>query len=313
MKMRTVLRQAFFTAVGFTGRVIVGFGIVAFILIIVTALILRSQRKKGDDALHIALITGASSGLGAAFAREIVRKEKGIDAIWLIARRKERLDALAEELESKGMAAKVLPLDLTKPESYTVLKNKLENSGVRVRILIPCAGLGKIGAAADMAPKDADAMIDLNDRAAVDTTAAVLPFMDKGSRILEICSTAAFQPLPHFAVYAASKVMLYHYSRALRTELLPRGIAVTAVCPYWMADTEFIPIAKAAENVGEKPEIKNFAGGAKSTSVARRALATSRRGFAVSTPGAFCTIHRFFSKLIPREVLIAFWELLRRL
>ena len=206
---------------------------------------------------------------------------------------------------------------LTKDESryYTwgALKAALRESDVEVAVLINCAGLGKIGNYEKLPLADSDNMIEVNDRAAVDVTVTALPFMGPGGRILEICSTAAFQPLQHFGVYAASKIFLYHYTRALRMELLPRHIRVTAVCPYWMRDTEFIPIAKAAEAKGEKPAIKNFAFGVPADRVARRSLRTNRLGMAVSTPGLFCTIHRFFSKLLPREVLLYFWELLRQL
>lgn len=296
--------------VGFTGRVVVIFAAAAFVLVLVEMLVTAGKKGRDAGGPKVAVITGASSGLGRAYAKRLDRTAKALDEIWLIARRADRLEALAEEL---GIQTRVLPMDLTAPESLKALSGALKDAGADVRLFINCAGMGKIGNYEKLPLADSDNMITLNDRAAVDVTVTVLPFMGPGSRVMEICSTAAFQPLQHFNVYAASKVFLYHYTRALRLELLPRRIRVTAVCPYWMRDTEFIPIARAAEEAGEKPAIKNFAFGVPAERVARRSLRTSRMGLAVSTPGVFCTVHRFFSKLIPREVLLYFWEILRRL
>lgn len=91
-------------------------------------------------------------------------------------------------------------------------------------------------------------MIDLNCKAAVAMTQISLPFMKRGARVLQICSTAAFQPFPYLSVYAATKAFLYRYSRALRVELYGTGIRVTAVCPYWIKDTEFIGRAKKSSD-----------------------------------------------------------------
>ena len=153
-------------------------------------------------------------------------------------------------------------------------------------------------------------MIDLNCRAAVDMTIAVLPYMKKKSRILEICSTSAFQPFQYLNVYAATKAFLYRYSRALRIELLPKGIHVTAVCPYWIKDTEFI--SKAKYN-GDGKEIKNFIFASKAKNVVSIALNDSRIGLPVSTPGPICFIHRIAAKFIPHEIMMLIWELIRKL
>lgn len=260
--------------------------------------------------MRIALITGASSGLGREFARQIDRTEKNIDEIWLLARRKERLQETADELQH---AARVLPLDLTRSESFDLLKEELLDAQVQVGVLANCAGYAKIGNYAKVSRYDTDHMIDLNCRAAVDVTLTALDFMKQGDRIIEICSTAAFQPLQHFNIYAASKAFLYNYSRALRMELLPRRISVTAVCPFWIRDTEFISVARDNKsNQDTKKAIRHFYFSVTAERVVRQSLRDSRAGLAVCTPGVFCFIHRIFSKLIPREALLYFWELLRR-
>ncbi len=197
----------------------------------------------------IAIITGASSGLGREFVRLLDADSEGagagefhLDALWIIARRKERLEELAAGLRTD---TDVIALDLTDKTSVTQLQEKLSAERPDVRMLINAAGSGKIAASAALTLGQVDQMIDLNCRAAVDVTQICLPYMDSGAKIMEICSTAAFQPIPYLNVYAASKAFLYRYSRALRFELRPRDITVTAVCPYWIKDTEFmLPQAK---------------------------------------------------------------------
>ncbi len=306
--------------------------------------------------MRIAVITGASSGMGSEFACRIDRTEKDIDEIWLVARRRERLEEVAHRLTHP---ARVISVDLTKAQSIETLENLLRGSEaddrtrvflngagcsdgsetvsdgtgdgdepeagyidgqnhaprepVRVGIFVNCAGYAKIGNYEKVSRYDSDRMIDLNCKAAVNTTLAVLPYMQAGDRILELCSTSSFQPVPHLNIYAAGKAFLYSYTRALRMELLPRGIVVTAVCPWWVADTEFLPTAKDNEaNPDSEKSIKGFLLPSGKEAVVRRALRTSRMGFAVSTPGIMCFLHRLFSKLIPRTGMIYLWEIMRR-
>lgn len=251
----------------------------------------------------IALITGASSGLGAEYIR---RLDTAVDEIWAIARRRERLEALGKET---GTAVRPIPMDLTRPESIEKLHALLEEEQPDIRLLINAAGFGKIGNYREVALDEINRMIDLNCRAAVDVTLLCLPYMRRGSRILEICSTAAFQPFPHLNVYAASKAFLYRFTRALRMELWPGGIHVTAVCPYWIKDTEFIPVAKQTEGSGQ---IRHFPLAQHKAAVVRRSLRASRIGLPVSTPGPVCLVHRIVAKVVPSELMMGIWELIRR-
>ncbi|MDD5922556.1 MAG: SDR family NAD(P)-dependent oxidoreductase [Eubacteriales bacterium] len=261
--------------------------------------------------MRIAVITGASSGLGKLFAKEIVRTEKDIDGFWLIARREEKLQETADSLP---LPSRIFPLDLTDLSSFNIIKNALRESDVEVGILINAAGFGKIGNYQRVSREDSDRMIDLNCRAAVDMTMLCLPYMRRGDRVMEICSTAAFQPFPYLNIYAATKSFLYNYSRALRWELRPRGITVTAVCPYWMKDTEFIPFAQKNDACqSTKDAIRGYPLSQKSVAVVRRALRDSRIGLAVSTPGIVPTVHRISAKVIPRSLMMWIWEGLRRL
>lgn len=259
--------------------------------------------------MRIAIITGASSGLGKEYVKELNRRETGIDEIWAIARRKDRLSELASLSEIKVRA---MPFDLVEKSSMDVLEKLLSEEKPDVRILINAAGFGKIGSSTAIGREESDRMIELNCRAAVDMTYICIPYMSEGSRILEICSTAGFQPFPYLNVYAASKAFLYRFTRALRVELFSRRIKVTAVCPYWIKDTEFIPAAKdsAAKDSGK---IRHFPLSSRVHSVAVHSLLDSRLGLAVSTPGIVCTIHRIVAKVIPAELMMGIWAILRRL
>jgi len=254
---------------------------------------------------NIALITGASSGLGEEFIRQLQNEE--LDEIWAVARRKERLDRIAEV---SGITVRPVPLDLTKQESITVLEDLLAAEKPRVRILINAAGFGKIGAYDEIKREEIDRMIDLNCRAAVDVTLICIPYMQEHDRILEICSTAGFQPFQYLNVYAASKAFLYRFSRALRIELHRKKITVTAVCPYWIRNTEFIPGAQKTEG---STAIRGFPFSSKKESVVKHALIDSSLRLPVSTPGIMCTLHRIAAKFIPSFIMCWIWEGIRRL
>ncbi len=202
--------------------------------------------------MRIALITGASSGLGREYARW-ASDHGDYDQIWAVARRRERLEKLASELSTP---VRLVPLDLTDKASITQLKVLLDEAAAQdkargekfsVGLLVNAAGLGKFGTYADMTCEEVDTMADLNCRALVDVTQVALAHMERGGRIIQIASSASFQPLPGLNVYAASKAFVRSYTRALRFELRGRGIFVTAVCPLWVK-TEFIDVARQTAN-----------------------------------------------------------------
>ena len=197
------------------------------------------------DKKRIALITGASSGLGREFARLLARE--AVDELWLVARRGERLRALSAEL---AVPCRIFALDLTREVALEELSAALAAEPVVVRYLVNAAGFGRIGMAADIGAATTGRMIALNCRAAAELTERALPYMERGSRVLEIASCAAFQPIPYLAAYAATKAFLLRYSRALAAEVAARGITVTAICPYWIRDTEFIHEAKKTDRRG---------------------------------------------------------------
>ena len=219
--------------------------------------------------MKIALVTGASSGLGREFVRQIAEQGK-VEEIWAIARRRDRLEALQS---ISAVPIRVLALDLTRPGDMEYLRNTLQDELPDIRILVNAAGMGRMGPTVDIPAKDNDAMIDLNCRAAVDVTDAAFPYLHPGSQVLEICSTAGFQPIPG---------------------LSPAGIHVTAVCPYWVKDTEFIGIAEKGGH-----GFRHYPLASRSQDVVRRALRDSALNLRVSTPGLVCTLHRAAAKVTP--------------
>lgn len=229
-----------------------------------------------------------------------------MDEIWAVARRENRLQELKELVPCPVRA---IPLDLTQRDSTDALTALLERERPTVSVLVNAAGMGRIGRTAEITARDNDAMIDLNCRAAVDVTTAALPYLRRGSRVLEICSTAGFQPMPELNVYAATKAFLQSYTKALHYELLGSGIHVTAVCPYWVKDTEFIPKAKEVEPRG----FRHFPLASRAKTVVRWALVDSRLNLWVSTPGPVCMVHRLTAKFIPHAIMVPLMDLLRRL
>jgi hypothetical protein len=174
----------------------------------------------------VALVTGASAGLGVEFARRL--SERGHRLV-LVARRKERLEELAKELGK----ARAVAADLSKKGAAAKLMADIEANGETVDLLVNNAGFGLIGRFAELDATREREMIDLNVGALTDLCRAVAPAMigRKSGAILNVASTAAFQPGPKMAVYFATKAFVLSLSEALHEELKPHGIKVTCLCP----------------------------------------------------------------------------------
>ncbi len=182
--------------------------------------------RVGNKAKPVALITGASAGLGVEFARQLSAKGR---RLVLAARRKDRLEALAKELGN----ARAVAIDLSKSASATKLLADLAAHGESVELLINNAGFGLIGKFAKLDAAREREMIDLNVGALTDLCRAFAPGMiERGSGgILNVASTAAFQPGPKMAVYFATKAFVLSLSEALHEELKPHGVHVSCLCP----------------------------------------------------------------------------------
>ena len=236
--------------------------------------------------MGIAVITGASSGLGAEFARQLLGR-KELDEIWLIARRREKMDELCAALADRAGTCRlrVLPMDMTEESALAEYSDLRERERPQVRWLINAAGFGKMGTNEEIGLEALDKMVLLNCKAAMDMTQRTMPYLVRGSHVLEICSTAAFQPLGGLGVYAASK-------------------------SYWIKDTEFIPVARETK---DSAAVRHFPFASKCRHVTAWALNDAMLGFSVSTPGPVCSIHRLVAKFIPRDLMMLGWAGLRRL
>ena len=193
--------------------------------------------------MRIAIVTGASSGMGREFVKQVSKKEK-FDEIWVIARRKEALESLKKEVKAK---IRPITLDLQNPESFDTYKKLLAEEKPEVALLANIAGYGKFGKYDEITLEDCLGMIDLNCKALVAMSQLTIPYMKRGSKILQLDSLSAFQPVPYLNVYGSSKSFVLSYSRALNRELKTKGIRVMSVNPGWVK-TEFFDHATKSSN-----------------------------------------------------------------
>lgn len=193
--------------------------------------------------MKVAVITGASSGMGRELVKQIAKKER-FDEIWVIARRAEALESLKKEVKAK---IRPITLDLKNPESFETYKKLLKKEKPEVAFLGNVAGFGKFGRYDQISLEDCMGMIDLNCKALVAMTQLTLPYMKRGGRILQLDSLSAFQPVPYLNVYGSTKSFVLSYSRALNRELKTKGIRVMSVNPGWVK-TEFFDHATQTSN-----------------------------------------------------------------
>lgn len=254
---------------------------------------------------RVGIITGASSGVGRAFAEELDRMQ-ACDELWLIARDEDALKGVKDALSTPS---RTVAADLTSHADIQRIAHALDAERPRITYLVNAAGFGKFGDWQTISGDSVDAMIDLNCRGLVDMTRTALPWMDRGGRIIEVASAAAFAPLPHMNVYAATKAFVLRYARALRWELHGTGITVTALCPTWVK-TGFEEVARSSDG---GHDVGRLLGAQSASTVARRALCASKAHFAVACASPQSLALRLVSKVVPDCVIMAAWEGLRRL
>lgn len=196
--------------------------------------------------MNIAVVTGASSGMGREFALQLTGFVD-VDEIWVIARRESALEALKEQI---SVPVRPVCLDLGRMESFSAYAALLEQEKPNVRLLVNAAGFGKFGAYHKVSVEDDARMIDLNCKALVMMTRMTLPYMAPGSHILQLDSLSAFQPVPYITTYGATKAFVLSYSRSMNQELKPRGIRMMAMNPGWVK-TEFFNHAFQTNGDGE--------------------------------------------------------------
>lgn len=248
---------------------------------------------------RIAIVTGASSGLGREFVKLLAARD-GISEIWAVARSKDKLQALAGEF---GPKVRTFSIDLSVPANIEAFAaEQLPGADVSIAYLVNSAGYAKLCSYGDISIGQSVNMVDLNVNGVVAMCLACLPHMDRGARILNIASQASFQPLPYMNIYSATKAFVRSYSRALNVELRERGITVTAVCPGWM-DTPFFDRGV----IGAAKAPTRFLGMTTPDRVAAKALRDADRGRDISVCSLYVKFCHLAAKLLPQRAMMRFW------
>lgn len=247
--------------------------------------------------MKIAVITGASSGLGKEYALAVSRLRPDVEEIWLVARRKEKLEEVASNLSKKY---RIVPLDITSATAIEEYKNLLESENAEVSLLINNAGFGKLGLFYEISTEDNAGMIRLNCEALTVMTSATLPFMKEKAEIVNTCSIASFAPNARMAVYSSTKAFVMSFSRALRTELKERKINVLAVCPGPM-ETEFLGVAGIEKGTSKTFDMLPRDNAQK---MAEHSLKASKKGKAVFCDRFFYKFYRAIAKILPTSIVM---------
>ena len=252
------------------------------------------KRKAVILMSSVAVITGATGGLGREFVSELLKEN--IDEIWAVARNAEKLN----ELKAKfGEKVRPVKCDLTKADDIESVRVLIENERPDIKILINNAGMGKMGSYSDFSADDITRTIDINCKAVCLLCGYAIPFMAKGARILNISSASSFQPVPYINLYGSTKVFVRSYSRALNVELRSKGITCTAVCPGWI-DTDMLE----KEHNGKPVK---FPGLVSPNRVAVQALRDSAKGKDMSVCSFFVKYEHFLSKILPQKTIMKIW------
>lgn len=245
--------------------------------------------------MSIAVITGASSGLGVCYVEAVTKLFPEINELWLIARREERMQEVAQKYPNKHCV--IIPMDMADMSSYKLLEQRLKSEKAHIKVLINDAGMSAGALFENMELERMLQMIDLNCKGATAITKVCLPFIEDYGTILEVSSTSAFVPNTNLIVYCATKSYVSSFCLGLREELKSKHINVCAMCPGFML-TE---MTKPGLTKGQSrlpiidPKL-----------AALKSLKAAKKGHAVYTTGAFYKFYRVLAKIIPHTFLVKF-------
>lgn len=247
--------------------------------------------------MRIAIITGASSGMGQQFAYKF--DTEGFDEIWGLALDLEGLEETGSHMNTRF---RKFAFDLTDNASIQEYKKALTLEKPDVRWLVNCSGFCKFGSYQEIPLETSVNMINLNVVALVKMTEVTLPFMSNMARVVNIASMAALQSTPFMNVYGASKAFVLSYSRSLYAELMPRMISVTCMCPLWTS-TKFLSVANAT---GSK-SVSHISSSYKPEDVVSKAIEDAKRRKIVSFFGSKSWWQRLFVKILPHSLVMKMW------
>ena len=249
--------------------------------------------------MKIAIVTGASSGMGRQFVLQL-KDYVQVDEIWAIARRKEALEALEE---AAGVKVRPISLDLCEEESFRTMEKLLAEEKPDVKLLVNAAGFGKFGAYHKVSLTDESRMIDLNCKALLLMTRIVIPYMAPGSHILQLDSLSAFQPVPYITTYGATKAFVLSYSRSMNRELKSKGIRVMAMNPGWVK-TEFFSHAFQT-NEGEVQYFDRLYEADEVVATGLKDLYKTKKDYSIH--GFPVKFQVFLVKLVPHRFVMDIW------
>lgn len=249
--------------------------------------------------MSVAIITGASSGIGAEFAKGYAGRA---DELWLVARRRERMVELGESL---GVKYRVITADLCTSEGIDSLRHTLESEKPKVKYLVNAAGFGDFGAFDEISENKVEMMIDLNVKALVLITHMTIPYMERGGRIIQLGSGSCFTPLPYFNVYSSGKVFVLHYTKSLNFEIKKYGLRATCFCPGWV-HTEFLGKATAKDNI-TRPRDDAMKPLLKCDKVVRGCIKAADRGRAMYVTNWYTKLQHLLFKILPDPILTHLW------
>lgn len=248
--------------------------------------------------MKIAVITGASSGLGVEFTKTIIKQYPKLDEIWILARRKDRLEDIVKHNPDQKIRA--VTLDLGVDEEYRKLETLLSEVKPQIGILINNAGYECSGNFRDMSASDIQTIISVNVKGLTMVQKICSPYFAKDSFAIMTCSVSSFTPIPYQAVYSASKKYVYALGKALREEEKRNNVNILLLCPGNM-DTEMHPRGQARQS-----KQMNALPFLDMENVTKIALAKAEHKKAVYTPGRFYKFYRVVSKVFPSSLIMYF-------
>ena len=249
--------------------------------------------------MSVAIITGASSGIGAEFAKGYAGR---VDELWLVARREDKMIELGESL---GVKYKVITADLSKKEGIEAIRSALESEQPKVKYLVNAAGFGDYGAFDEIDESRVEMMIDLNVKATVLITHMTVPYMERGGRIIQMGSGSCFTPLPYFNIYSSGKVFVLHYTKSLNYEIEKYGVRATCFCPGYV-ETEFIGKALADSNV-TRPRPDSMKPMLSCEKVVKGCIKASDKGKTMYVTNWYTKLQHVLFKILPDPILTKMW------
>lgn len=239
----------------------------------------------------IAIVTGATGDIGEEFVKSLLSES---DQVWAVGRSENKLSSLKEKYGDKIVPVRV---DLSDRNDIFSFCEKIESEKPEIRYLVNNAGVAKMKPVSDFTLEEISDMLDINDKAATLICRACIPYMVKGSYILNVASASAFQPNPYIALYSASKAYLLSFTRSLNVE--NENITCTAVCPGWV-DTKMLPKQRDGKDI-------RYPGMTPASKVVEVALKDCHKGKDVSVCSFYFRYMRFLSKVTPHSIAMKMW------